>query len=204
MSRSILERIISSGDRQLTLIDALAEVHLGERRPLSLSCHALEVAGFLEKLQQDWQPQFVQNQGTLRVGIPEGFPSICGDHYQLRYVFEQLLGNALKHNPPGIDVLIEVQEISTLLKFTVSDNGLGMNQQQCHHLFKLYVRNLYNKRLTGVGLGLYQCRQIIEAHGGNIGVQSQLGQGSQFWFTVPLIDGLVNANRQTQKGLLVQ
>ena len=202
--RSILERIISSGDRQLTLIHALAEVHLGERRPLSLSCHALKIEGLLEKVQQDWQPQFVQNQGTLRVAIPKDLPSVCGDHYQLGYVFEQLLKNALKHNPPGIEVLIEVQKVAQTLQFTVSDDGLGMNQQQCHHLFGLYVRNLHNKRLTGVGLGLYQCRQIIEAHGGNIGVRSQPGQGSQFWFTVPLMDGWVNTNRQTQKGLLVQ
>ena len=196
MSRSILERIISSSDRQLTLIDALAEVHLGEHRSLSLNRNALEIKSLLEDLQQDWQPKFAQNQGQLRVVVQNNLPFIWGDLYQLRYVFEQLFNNALKHNLLGVEVLIEVQEVANMLQFTVSDNGLGMNQHQCHDLFKLYVRNIHNKRLTGVGLGLYQCRQIIEAHGGNIGVQSQPGQGSKFWFTVPLTNDLVNLNRQ--------
>ena len=203
LSRSILESIINSGDRQLTLIEALAEVHLGARRPLSLDCHPLTIKNLLEKIQQDWQLPFAQNQGQLKITIPENLPLIYGDHYQLQSVFEQLLDNALKHNRPGIEVLVEVKKATTMLQFSVSDNGLGMSQQQCHQLFKLYVRNIYNKRLTGVGLGLYQCRQIIEAHGGKIGVQSQPGQGSQFWFTVPFMDNLVKTNQQTQTGLLV-
>jgi signal transduction histidine kinase len=101
-------------------------------------------------------------------------------------VLENLLTNALKHNPPGLNlswqILVEEQMIRCILK----DNGVFINQQQQKSLFKLYVRGLHTQHLTGIGLGLYQCRQIINAHGGQIGVVSAPKAGSTFWFTLPL------------------
>jgi signal transduction histidine kinase len=63
-----------------------------------------------------------------------------------------------------------------------------MSQEQQNSLFKLYIRGLHTKHLTGIGLGLYQCRQIINAHGGEIGIISSPNVGSTFWFTLPLAE----------------
>ncbi|HEY9671131.1 MAG TPA: ATP-binding protein, partial [Waterburya sp.] len=60
------------------------------------------------------------------------------------------------------------------------------SQEQQKSLFKLYIRGLHTKHLTGIGLGLYHCRQIINAHGGEIGVMSAPKAGSTFWFTLPV------------------
>jgi signal transduction histidine kinase len=68
----------------------------------------------------------------------------------------------------------------------VQDNGVGMSQAECDRVFDLYARGAQAKRTVGLGLGLYLCRQIIEAHGGEIGVTSSSGAGATFWFTLPI------------------
>ncbi len=188
ISRPILERIVKSSDRQLTLINALSEDHFSEQRPIVLNCQRLSLRELVEDIIEDWQPLFRQNQATIKNLIPQNLPAAHADSAQLRRVFDNLLTNALKHNPPGINLTIEATLERGMIRCTLTDNGVGMVQQQCEQLFKLYVRNLHNQRLTGIGLGSYQCRQIIEAHRGKIGIDSTPGMGSQFWFTLPLTE----------------
>ncbi|MEM8778223.1 MAG: MASE1 domain-containing protein [Cyanobacteria bacterium P01_G01_bin.49] len=189
LSRSVLDRMVNSSDRQLALINALSEDHFSEQRQLVVNCQPLSLSDFIEQLTQDWQPLLKQNQATLTAKIPDGLPSICGDTEQLHQVFDHLLTNSLKHNPPGIHLTIEAAVEQRMICCRLRDNGIGMGKQQCEQLFKLYLRSLHDRRRTGIGLGSYQCRQIIEAHGGHIGVKSSPGQGCEFWFTLPLATG---------------
>lgn len=188
ISRSILERIIHSSDRQLTLINALSEDQFSEHRQIIIHSQSLSLRELVEDILQDWQSLFVQNQAKIINLIPDNLPIIYGDPSQLRSVFDHLITNTLKHNPPGVNLTIEAHIFKGMIRCLLSDNGIGMNKDQCEKLFKLYVRSLHNQRLTGIGLGSYQCRQIIEAHSGQIGVNSTLGIGSEFWFTLPLAE----------------
>ncbi|MEG3858875.1 PAS domain-containing sensor histidine kinase [Microcoleus sp. herbarium12] len=77
---------------------------------------------------------------------------------------------------------------SSMICCTVEDDGVGILPEQCEHLFDLYVRGYQSRHSVGLGLGLYLCRQIIEAHGGEIGVISNPGAGAIFWFTLPLAE----------------
>ncbi len=186
LSRSILERMIQSGDRQLTLLNALSENHFDETRPITLNCQPIALKLFLDQLLAERRSLFTQNQAGIIHQISDHFPLIWADPQLLKQVFDNLLTNALKHNPPGIQLTIEASLEGKMMRLGLKDNGVGMEQQQCEKLFHLYLRNTYNQRLTGIGLGCYQCRQIIEAHGGNIGVSSTPHQGTQVWFTLPL------------------
>ena len=80
----------------------------------------------------------------------------------------------------------QIQPQVPMLLCMVQDTGIGIAPQQCHQLFELYARGVQARYMPGLGLGLYLCKQIIEAHGGEIGVVSQVGEGATFWFTVPL------------------
>lgn len=77
---------------------------------------------------------------------------------------------------------------SSMIYCTVEDDGAGILPEQCEHLFDLYVRGSQSRHSVGLGLGLYLCRQIIGAHGGEIGVISSPGAGASFWFTLPLAE----------------
>ena len=77
---------------------------------------------------------------------------------------------------------------SSMIYCTVEDDGAGILPEQCEHLFDLYVRGYQSRHSVGLGLGLYLCRQIIGAHGGEIGVISSPGAGATFWFTLPLAE----------------
>jgi signal transduction histidine kinase len=146
------------------------------------------------------KPLLAENHVTLCAQVPCDLPPIKADLQQLRQVFESLLLNAVKHNAPGLTITLNATIDTTttaaprMVHCAIADNGRGMDQNQCDRLFQLYVRGIDNQHLTGIGLGLHRCRQVITAHGGQVGVASRPGEGSQFWFTLPLADGSTNAH----------
>ncbi|MFP4099671.1 sensor histidine kinase [Coleofasciculus sp.] len=185
LPRRILDLLIENSDRQLTLINALSEDHFNQGRKIELHCQPLCLNELLSQILADLQPLFSSNQAQLTTVIPQTLPPVKADPTQLRCVFHHLLTNALKHNLPGVKITLTVRVERDMLHCAIADDGIGMSKQQCDRLFKLYVRGLYSQHLTGIGLGLYLCRQIINAHGGQISVTSVPTEGSTFNFSLP-------------------
>jgi two-component system sensor histidine kinase/response regulator len=199
ISPSILQRMIQSSDRQLNLLNLLLEAHFNEAGSMVLERQPIELSAFVQGVVEDLEPLLNKNSAKLTNMISPDLPSISADPLQLRRVFENLLTNALNHNPVGLSLTLNaalsspgVNDTSppanaNMICCTVQDNGVGMTQAQCDRLFERYARGNRTQSI-GVGLGLYLCRQIIQAHGGDIGVNSAPGQGTTFWFTLPLAD----------------
>jgi PAS domain S-box-containing protein len=184
--RSILERMVQSSDRQLNLINSLMEAHVSEVQGIILQRQAVELHTVVEGAIVDFKPMLTKNQATLINSVSADLPTVNADPTQLWRVFSNLIANALKHNPPGLNINITATDETDKIYCTVSDNGVGMTQQQCAKLFDLYFRGSQSRHSVSLGLGLYLCKQIITAHGGEIGVKSTLGSGSTFWFTLPV------------------
>ena len=119
-------------------------------------------------------------------------PSVWGDATQLSQVFQNLIGNALKYRAEGRRLLIEIHAESGKSGdwvIHVSDNGIGIDREHHERVFRPFKR-LHGREIPGTGIGLALCRRIVESHGGTIWVDSTVGSGSRFSFTLrPPPDG---------------
>jgi signal transduction histidine kinase len=182
-----LEQLIAGNDRQLNLINSILTAHRSEFQGISLHCQPLQLSAVVDSVLADAELLLTQNQVALTNRITTDLPLIQADVDQIWRVFSNLLTNALNHNPAGIHLTIDaVPQNAQSLYCTIQDSGVGIPIQQQQRLFDLYYRGERSRYMPGLGLGLYLCRQIITAHGGQIGVISQPGSGSIFWFTLPL------------------
>lgn len=186
ISRSVLERMLDSSERQLNLINSLLEAHSSDVRGISLHYENIHLGSLVQSILTDLDPLFLKHQAHITNQIVLDLPPVTADPEQLRRVFENLLTNALNHNLPGLHITLTATVQAEMIRCTIEDDGVGMSQEQCDRLFNRYARGPNARHSTGIGLGLYLCRQIIMAHGGQIGVISAPGAGAQFWFTVPL------------------
>jgi signal transduction histidine kinase len=182
-----LEQLLAGNDRQLNLINSILTAHKSEVQGIPLNCQPLQLSAVVGSVLADAESLLTQNQVVLTNRVPTDLPLIQADVDQLWRVFSNLITNALNHNPAGIHLTIDaVRQTSQALYCTIQDSGIGIPIQQQQRLFDLYYRGERSRYMPGLGLGLYLCRQIITAHGGKIGVVSQPGNGSIFWFTLPL------------------
>jgi signal transduction histidine kinase len=122
------------------------------------------------------------------------------DAERLRQVVINLLSNAIKFNDPGGNVNIKAERRNGEILFAVSDNGIGISEDAIEHLFERFYRAEDKLARGGTGLGLYITKQIIEAHGGRVWVESRIGEGSTFSFTLPINSKGGNGNGKKDPG----
>jgi Na+/proline symporter/signal transduction histidine kinase len=118
--------------------------------------------------------------------IYESLPTLQADATQLAQLFQNLIGNAIKFRqaaPPVVRVSAKRQDGDWF--FSVEDNGIGIDAQYFEHVFRLFQRLHTRTAYPGTGIGLALCKKIVERHGGHIWVESKVGQGSTFHFTIP-------------------
>ncbi len=117
-------------------------------------------------------------------GCHEAQP-IVGDARRLRQVVTNLLSNAIKFTGSGGRIDVQLERVENDVRVSVQDSGVGIASGSLPVLFQRYARVVDARSVAGTGLGLMIVRQVIEAHGGKVGVESELGKGSRFWFTIP-------------------
>ena len=120
----------------------------------------------------------------LCASIADGDDQVMADPERLGLVFSNLISNAIRHTPSGGAIDVRVQPNNGLIRFEVADTGEGIPQEHQRHIFERYYR-VPGSNSKGAGLGLSIAKEMVEAHGGEIGVESEPGRGSTFWFTVP-------------------
>lgn len=111
---------------------------------------------------------------------------VFGDESHIIQVINNLLSNAIKYAPSSKTIEVRVANVSDYVKVSVKDFGVGMNSEDKKKVFERFFRaGEIQKRFPGMGIGLYICDQIIKNHGGTLWVESEVGKGSTFSFTIP-------------------
>ena len=134
------------------------------------------------------QPQIDELQAQIQVQ-PEGWPQVFASPDELTRLFQNLIGNSIKYHQPNQppQIHLSVKRQGSMALFSVSDQGIGIEPDQSHRLFRVFQRLHTRDEFEGTGVGLAICRKIVERHGGSISQTSEgLNKGSQFSFTLPV------------------
>jgi two-component system, NtrC family, sensor histidine kinase KinB len=159
----------------------LSKIEAGESQPHLASVSAREL---LTTAVKELRPQVEAKGLELRVDAAVELPPVLVDRLQIERVISNLVINALRHTKHG-EIKISAEERDSHVAVSVSDTGSGIPTEYLPHIFDKFVQ-VPDAPTGGAGLGLTISKSIIEAHGGNISVQSQVGRGTTFTFTLPL------------------
>jgi signal transduction histidine kinase len=182
-----MTQLIHGNDRLLGLMNTLLDNQMLSQSELILHRQPAELRTIVATIVQDFQSAFTKRNVQFVDRLPPDLPTLDIDVQQVWRVLGNLIGNAINHNPPGLDLSLEVQVMSrSWVKVIVRDNGGGIPLNQQATLFEPYTRSAQAQYQPGLGLGLYICCQIIQAHGGTIGLEA-VEQGTAIGFTLPLL-----------------
>ena len=143
----------------------------------------VDVSALVEEVVTDLSNLFKETKGSIHIS---DLTPVMGFPLELRQLFQNLIANALQYRRPGVPPRVEVgcDDIDGGHEFWVRDNGIGIPERDQKRIFGLFQRASHENEDSGTGIGLASCRTIVERHGGTIWVESELGKGSTFHFTV--------------------
>lgn len=144
------------------------------------------VDALLIEVLKTYEPLFANRGLTFTVGMPTTDIVAAFDYDRIVQVLSNLLGNAMKFTPHGGTVTLHAQQRAQKVEFSVSNSGPGICPSDLPHIFKRFWQ-IDNHARRGLGLGLYICKTILEAHGGTIAAESELGKGATLRFALPLV-----------------
>jgi PAS domain S-box-containing protein len=188
-SYDLLSKAFTAAQQLQTLISNLLNVNKIEREQLSVTPAPTDFLPILTKSVDDLRSQANQKGIVLNLAPTDNLPKVIADPIRIGEVVTNLVANAINYTNAGGKVEISTIVSPTEVQTTVSDTGIGIPPQAIPHLFNKFFRvsNTEQKANKGTGLGLYISRSIIEKLHGKIWVESEVGKGSRFSFTLPVI-----------------
>lgn len=178
----LVDQSVQSLNRLTVLIDELLDTRRLEKGHLKLDKKPFVLSDLFEQCRANFNHQLAKKI-TFGGDLHE---RVTADMQQIGQVMVNLINNAIKYAPES-DIAIKANKLDEKeMMISVKDDGPGIPEQKRAQLFERYYRADYQgQKFSGLGLGLYICADIIKNHGGTIGVDSELGQGATFWFTLP-------------------
>jgi PAS domain S-box-containing protein len=179
-----LESIGKAVDRANRLIQDLLDVARMEAGRLSVDRGPEQTAPLVKDAAELHRALAEEKSIQLTTAVPEDAPPVFADRDRVLQILSNLLGNALKFTPVGGQISLRAEPVGSMMRFSVSDTGSGISQEDLPHLFEPFWQARARKK-QGAGLGLTIVKGLVDAHGGHVWVESRPGGGSIFFFTLP-------------------
>ena len=185
-----LEIILEHARRLARLTEDLLRLSQMDSDRLELEIDEVSVSQIVDSCLATAQHRASENGLKLSVKLPSNPPSIAGDRRRLAEVLQNLLDNARQYTLPGGEIVLSAEAHELEVVFTVSDTGIGIPRADQSRIFERFYRvdAARSREVGGTGLGLAIAKHLIEAQGGRIWVESEIGKGSHFHFSVPIFD----------------
>jgi PAS domain S-box-containing protein len=181
-------------DRLTMLVDDLLDISRIESGRLDLRLERVDVQEVVERVITSMRARANQRGLLLQAEMPGeelGLPKVCADPYRVFQILTNLVANACQYTPSGGRIIVSARAVSGKVQVAVSDSGIGIAPENQDKIFERFFRadDPVVQESSGTGLGLSIVRSLVEMHGEEIWVESELGEGSTFTFTLPVVDG---------------
>lgn len=182
-----LRLIVASGRRLASLVNDILDFSKLRNREIALAARPLDLRQIVEVVLTISRPLIAGKAIDLVNRIPEGLPAVLADENRLQQILHNLVGNAVKFTAKG-SVEVRGVPLQNVIEISVVDTGIGIPAEKHEAIFQSFeqVDSSTEREYGGTGLGLSITKQLVELHGGRIGVESEHGSGSRFFFTLPV------------------
>jgi signal transduction histidine kinase len=179
--------IHDSGNHLLSLINDVLDFSKAEAGSLKLYEEPLEIGEVLANCVRLTMPQAAEAGIAVTTDLPETAPILLADRRRVKQIALNLLSNAMKFTPPGGQIRVSLSFDSDGVELVFSDTGVGMSPEQIPIALEAFgqVDSRLSRKYEGTGLGLPLCRRFVEAHGGNLSIESALGRGTSVHVRFP-------------------
>jgi len=184
-----LEKINKHSDELVQFVNDLLDISRIESGRIDLKLSPLNLKSIIEEVADILAVQFKEKQITFHAELPATLPEVWADYSQLKRVFINLINNAVKYTPQGTITARVSLAPANSVTVDIQDTGCGIPANAMDKLFTEFYRvdSAMNQEIKGTGLGLALVKHIVEAHKGKIGVESTVGKGTTFSFTLPAV-----------------
>jgi len=182
--------ILEHSRRLARLTEDLLKLSQMDAERLELEIRPANVAQLIESCYETSQRRALEKDLSLSLNLPSQLPDVAADARRIQEVLQNLLDNAIQYTLPGGKIVLSAELRNGEVVFTVSDTGIGIPRADQPRIFERFYRVdvARSREAGGTGLGLSIAKHLVEAHGGRIWVDSEVGSGSQFHFSIPVFD----------------
>jgi len=185
----LLKNMIRGTERLTVRLSELLDMAKMESMGFKLNYELIDIRALLQNVGSEVLPLINGKKQSLTLDIPPSVPMINGDRQHLEQIMLNLLNNANKFTGEGTKIQIKLRQKGTNLVVQVKDNGAGITEEEQIRIFTPYYRiEADRQRFPGLGLGLTVSKHLVEMHGGRMWVESKLGKGSTFAFSLPIAE----------------
>jgi len=184
----IIEHIYQGNEKLIYLVNDLLDMsHIEEGRYL-FKTDFIDLRETITLAMYNYKDRLKEKNIKVIFEKPDNFPQILADPEKIKLAIQNLIDNAVKYSPKKSKIIISLENDEQNVKFKIQDSGIGIPENQQQKIFTEFFRgsNTIKENSSGSGLGLFLTKNIIEAHGGKIGFESEENKGSSFYFTLPI------------------